>query len=159
MTRVYRLTRAQRIANAVLSSLTRFGLGARYRYILTVRGRRTRLARSTPVDVMTIVGRRFLVAPYGAVNWVRNLRAAKELTLSRGSKIETFSAEEVNGVDAAPVIRSYVHQVPVTRAYWEVDAHSTDADLAAAPARHPVFRLTAKHKERDHPLPSAVHLN
>lgn len=143
MTKVYRLGRGQRIANLVFAAMTRLGLGKRYRYILTVRGRRTGLARATPVDVMTTGGERFLVAPYGEVNWVRNLRAAEELTLARGGRVEAFRAEEIDGSDAAPVIRSYLDAVPVTRGYWDVDEHATDAELAAQTTRHPVFRLTA----------------
>lgn len=144
MTKVYRLSRAQRIANAVFARLTRLGFGNRYRYVLTVRGRRSGLERSTPVDVMTTADGRFLVAPYGEVNWVRNLRAAKELTLARGGKVEAFCAEEINGSEAVPVIRNYLHAVPVTRDYWDVDEQATDAELAAQTPRHPVFRLSAK---------------
>lgn len=145
MAKVYRLSRGQRLVNAGFVALTRLGLGKRYRYILTVRGRRSGLARSTPVDVMTTGGQRFLVAPYGEVNWVRNLRVAKELTLTRRGKVETFSAEEIDGTEAAPAIRAYLHEVPVTRAYWDVDEHAADAELATQATRHPVFRLTAKH--------------
>lgn len=144
MAKAYRSGRGQRIVNAGFAALTRLGLGKRYRYILTVRGRRSGLARSTPVDVMTSGRDRFLVAPYGAVNWVHNLRAAKELTLARRGKIEAFSAEEIDGIEAAPVIRTYLHEVPVTRAYWDVDEYATDRELAAEATHHPVFRLTAK---------------
>lgn len=143
MAKVYRLSRGQRLANGAFAALTRLGLGKRYRYILTVRGRRSGRARSTPVDVMTVGGERFLVAPYGEVNWVRNLRAARELTLTRRGKVEAFSAQEIDGTEAAPVIRTYLREVPVTRAYWDVDEHATDAVLAAQTSRHPVFRLTS----------------
>jgi deazaflavin-dependent oxidoreductase (nitroreductase family) len=142
--KVYRLGPGQRIANAVFRTFTRLGLGARYRYLLTVRGRNSGLPRSTPVDVMTIDATRFLVAPYGEVNWVRNLRAAKELTLSRRGRVAMFAAEEVLGEQAAGVIRAYIGAVPVTRAYWDADEQATDADLARESARHPVFQLTAK---------------
>lgn len=145
MAKVYRLGAGQRFVNAAFAAFTRLGLGKRYRYILTVRGRRTGLEHSTPVDVMTSGGQRFLVAAYGEVNWVRNLRAAKELTLTRAGKVEAFAAEEIHGEDAAPVIRTYLHAVPVTRAYWDVDEHASDAELAAETARHPVFRLTARN--------------
>ena len=148
MAKVYRLSRPQRAANALFAALTKLGLGARHRYILTVAGRRTGLARSTPVDVMRIDGERYLVAPYGEVNWVRNLRVGNELTLTRRRKIETFSAEEIRGEEAAPVIRAYLHQVPVTRAYWDVDERASDAELAAQAAHHPVFRLTVKQGNR-----------
>lgn len=143
MSKRYRLGRRTRLVNTVFSALTRLGLGARYRQILTVRGRSSGLPRSTPVDVMTLDGQRYLVAGYGEVNWVRNLRSAKRLTLSRGGKSATFTAEEVDPEAAVPVVRAYLHQVPVTRAYWDVTEDAPTADIAADTAHHPVFRLTA----------------
>ena len=55
--------------------LTRLGLGASYRHLLTVRGRRSGRTYTTPVDVMDVGGRRWLVAAYGPGNWVKNARA------------------------------------------------------------------------------------
>ncbi|MGD0219844.1 MAG: nitroreductase/quinone reductase family protein [Acidimicrobiales bacterium] len=63
--------------------MTRLGIGANYRHILTVRGRRTGEVRSTPVDVMDLAGNRWLVAPYGISNWVRNVRVSGEVSLTR----------------------------------------------------------------------------
>src|SRR5579859_2757560 len=151
MARTYRLTSAQRFANSMFRLLTRLGIGARYRYVLTVPGRRSGLPRSTPVDVMAVGGERYLVAPYGVVSWVRNVRTATELTLSRAGKVATFTAEEIRGEAAAPVIRAYLKHVPVTRAYWDVGVDASDAELAGETSRHPVFRLTAC------PDPSAAH--
>jgi F420H(2)-dependent quinone reductase len=77
MAKTYRLTTAQRAANKVFGFLAERGLGVDYRYLLSVRGRTTGKIRSTPVDVMQDGDCRWLVAPYGAVNWVRNLRAGR----------------------------------------------------------------------------------
>jgi deazaflavin-dependent oxidoreductase (nitroreductase family) len=142
MTKTYRLSPATRLANVVFGALTRRGRGAGYRYILTVEGRRSGVARSTPVDVMDVDGQRWLVAPYGDVNWVRNARAAGEVELSRGGRSTRWTAVEVRGRDAVPAIRQYILSVPVTAAYWEVDADSPEEAVAAASEQHPAFRLT-----------------
>lgn len=140
--RAYRLTWVQRCANTVYTLMTRCGLGAQYRHLLTVVGRQTGLPRTTPVDVMSYAGSQWLVAPYGAVNWVRNLRASGQGMLRRGSRCHTFRAVEADTRTAVPVIRQYIEQVPITRSYWGVGPDATDEELAQKAARHPVFELT-----------------
>ncbi len=139
--RTYRLTPVQRGANAFFRLITRLGLGARYRYLLTVIGRRTGLPRTTPVDVMTYAGSRWLVAPYGEVNWVRNLRASGTGILRRGRRRSSFRAVEVDPETAVPVIRRYIADVRVTRSYWGAGPDATDRELIEEARRHPVFRI------------------
>jgi deazaflavin-dependent oxidoreductase (nitroreductase family) len=132
---------SQRLANAWLTFLIKRGLGADYRHILTVAGRKSGLSRSTPVDVMTIAGQRFLIAPYGETNWVRNVRAAGRISLRRGRSIEPLRAVEIAGADAVAPIRLYIRTIRVTRPYWEVGLDASDAEIAAAAGKHPVFQL------------------
>jgi deazaflavin-dependent oxidoreductase (nitroreductase family) len=141
MTKTYRLTPITRVANGIFSVMTRRGRGANYRYILTVEGRKSGVAKSTPVDVMEVDGQRWLVAPYGEVNWVKNARASGQVELSRGGTSSRWKAEEVRGLEAVPAIRRYITSVPVTAAYWEVEADSPDEAVSAASEQHPVFRL------------------
>jgi deazaflavin-dependent oxidoreductase (nitroreductase family) len=141
MTKTYRLTPVTRVANGIFSAMTRRGRGASYRYILTVEGRKSGVAKSTPVDVMEAGGQRWLVAPYGEVNWVKNARASGQVELSRGGTSSRWKAEEVQGLEAVPAIRRYITSVPVTAAYWEVGADSPDEAVSAASEQHPVFRL------------------
>ncbi len=131
----------ERAINAVFRLLTRLGLGAKYRHILTVRGRKTGKVYSTPVDVMEDSGRRFLVAPYGVVSWVRNARAAGEVTLRRGGRIERARVAELSPEVSAPVLRQYISEVRVTRPYFDVTLDSTDEEFAAEAPRHPIFEL------------------
>lgn len=144
MTRTYRLDVGQRLANRWFTFLTKYGLGARYRHILTVAGRTSGLPRSTPVDVMTLDGVRWLVAPYGVTNWVRNVRAAGRVSLRRGRSNERLRAEEVDAAAAVAPIRLYIRTVRVTRSYWEVGPDSSDTQIAAVVGDHPVFRLRAE---------------
>jgi deazaflavin-dependent oxidoreductase (nitroreductase family) len=147
MTKTYRLTPITRVANGIFSVMTRRGRGANYRYILTVEGRKTGVARSTPVDVMEVDGQRWLVAPYGEVNWVKNARTSGQVELSRGGISSSWKAEEVRGLQAVPAIRCYIASVPVTAHYWEVEADSPDEAISAASEQHPVFRLTPLSSE------------
>lgn len=94
--------------NAVFGTMTQLGIGAGYHQILTVRGRKTGQLRSTPVDVVDIAGYKWLVAPYGVSSWVRNVRAAGEVSLTRRQHTERYWAEEVTGVGAVPVLRTYI---------------------------------------------------
>jgi deazaflavin-dependent oxidoreductase (nitroreductase family) len=148
MVKTYRVGAAQRAVNAVYGRLTRWGLGSGLRHVLTVTGRRTGQPRSTPVDVMEVDGVRYLVAAYGEVNWVRNLRQTRKATLRRGRRVDEYDAAEVGTDEAVPVIRRYQREVPVTRAYWEFDEHADDDLVRSSAANHPVFRLTPTQRSR-----------
>ena len=84
MAATYRLSRWRRLLNALVRTLLRAGLGPRHTYLLTVQGRRSGQRYSTPVTLVEEGTNRWLVAPYGEVSWVRNARAAGQVTLSRG---------------------------------------------------------------------------
>jgi deazaflavin-dependent oxidoreductase (nitroreductase family) len=143
MARTYRINARERATNALFRLLTRLGLGAKYRHILTVRGRKTGKVYSTPVDVIQSGGRRFLVAPYGVVSWVRNARAAGEVSLSRGGRTERVRVSELSPEASAPVLRQYISEVRVTRPYFDVTLDSTDQAFVAEARRHPVFEIQA----------------
>ena len=116
-------------------------MGASYRYLLTVRGRKTGQLRTTPVDVMETGGHRWLVAGYGPANWVHNARAAGEVTLSRGGRQARYAIAEPTPGEAVPVLRKYLTDVRVTRPYFDATPASPDSQLEAELARHPVLRL------------------
>ena len=141
MARTYRLGITTRAVNWLFRWLTQLGLGARYRHILTVQGRKSGRLRSTPEDVMTHAGHRWLVAPYGVTNWVWNARAAGVVQLRRGRRSERLRVVEVGPEQAVPVLRTYLHEVAVTRAYFDVTVDSPDEAFVAEAPRHPVFRV------------------
>ena len=115
MAKTYRMSRATRVINSLFRTLTRFGLGASYRHILTVQGRKTGRLYSTPVDVLELDGQRWLVAAYGPTSWVANARAAGEVTLSRRGRSQQFEVEEAASTAAVPVLRNYITEIRVTR--------------------------------------------
>ncbi len=141
MAKTYRLSPGTRLINSIFRALTRLGLGASYRHILTVPGRKTGRLYSTPVDIIELDDERWLVAGYGATNWVRNVRAAGEVTLSRGRQSHRFRVEEADGPAAVPVLRKYMTEIRVTRPYFDAAPDSPDEDVAAELPRHAVFRL------------------
>jgi hypothetical protein len=141
-TKKYRIGTAQRLANWYFVHLTELGLGLRARHVLSVRGRTSGVVHSNPVDVIDFDGCQWLVAPYGVVNWVRNIRTVQRATLRRGRHLATYRVEEVDAITSVPVIREYISRIRVTRAYWECGADAPLADLEKMAPRHPVFRLT-----------------
>lgn len=142
MARTYRLTPARRAVNVLVRGLLRTGLGPRGMVLLTVAGRRTGAPRTTPVTLVEgDEGQRWLVAPYGAVGWVLNVRAAGKVRLQRGRRSEDLDVEEVGPEEAAGVLRSYLRDVRVVRPFFDVAPDSSAHALAAEAPRYPVFRL------------------
>ncbi len=141
--REYRLSPARRIANAAMALAVRAGVAPRRYQLLTVRGRTTGRAYSTPVIVLQRGGERYLVSPYGQRSWVRNARAAGQVVLSRGGRDETVVLEELPDVDAAPILKQYVQEVPITRPFFVVTPDAPIEHFIREAPRHPVFRLRA----------------
>ena len=148
MAAAYRLTLTRRLANAVVRGLIALGLGPARTYLLTVPGRRSGQSRSTPVTLVESNGQRWLVAPYGPVGWVRNARAAGRVTLARGRRTETVALVELDAREAAPILRRYAEEVPITRPFFDAGPDSQAAAFAAEAARHPVFRINPGSAER-----------
>ena len=134
----YRLGLWRRLVNQIIRGLLRLGVSPPHTYLLTVRGRKTGQPYSTLVEKD---GERWLVAPYGEVSWVRNARATKQVTLTRGHRSETVSILELSAEDAAPVLKKYLAQVPVVRPFFDVTPRSNLRDFVAEASRHPVFRI------------------
>ena len=108
-----------------------------------MRGRTSGEWRTTPVNLLVIDGQRYLVAPRGHTQWVRNMRVAGGGRLRLGRKTEDFKATEVTGEPVVPLLRAYLKKWK-----WEVGAFfggvgpdSTDAQLLAIAPDHPVFKL------------------
>ncbi len=142
MSKTYHVNFADRIGDALITTLLRAGVKIGTTSLLTVRGRKSGQPHTVPVTLVEQDGHRFLVAPYGVVQWVRNLRAAGTATLTRGRRSEVISVTELEAKEAAQVLKQYLLQVRVVRPYFDV---AKDAPLEAfeceAP-RHPVFQIT-----------------
>jgi deazaflavin-dependent oxidoreductase (nitroreductase family) len=144
MAKTYRITPATRLVNGLSAGMIKAGVAASYAHILTVRGRKTGLLRSTPVDVITVGQDQWLVGAYGQVDWTRNARAAGEVTLRRGRQSQRYTVSEPDAHDAVPVLREYITRIRVARPYFDAVPDSPDDAIRAELTTHPVFRLTPK---------------
>ena len=141
MSKPYRLSPGRRAINAVVRPLARLGLAGPRTYLLTVPGRKTGTLWSTPVSIVKEGDTRWLVAPYGDRNWVKNARAAGWVELRRGRTSERLVVEELLLEKAVPVLREYYRRERVTRPFFDVSLDSPDEAWLAEAPRHPVFRL------------------
>lgn len=141
MPKPYRLSPIRRAINLVVRPLARLGLTGPRTHLLTVPGRTTGRLWSTPVSIISMNGRRWLVAPYGDRNWVKNARASGWVDLRRGRRQERVVVEELDAADAVPVLREYYRQGRVTRPFFGVSLRSPDEEWLAEAPKHPVFLL------------------
>lgn len=130
-----------RLENAIMTRLVRAGLVPRSCLLIT-KGRRTGLRRVNPVVPVEHDGRLWLVAPYGAVSWVHNARAAGRVTLRRRRQARDYTIRAVPPAEAGPVLKDYFRLAPAARKSFQATGNSPVADFTAEAARHPVFELT-----------------
>ena len=134
----------RRVFNPMIAGLAKIGISIRGSRVLEVRGRASGEWRSVPVNPLALGGDRFLVAPRGTTQWVRNIRAAGGGRLRKGRRIEEFTIVEVFDVDKTPILRAYLDEwgFEVGKFFEGVTKNSTDAELAAVAPGFPVFRIT-----------------
>jgi deazaflavin-dependent oxidoreductase (nitroreductase family) len=137
----FRQTWLRRLGNMLIAPLARLGLAGKRTHLLTVVGRKSGRKYSTPVQLVFLDGRRWLVAPYGERPWVRNARAAGQVELTRALRTELVPVEEVDADTAAPVLREYLRKTPVTKPFFDVASEAPLEDFAAEANRHPVFKV------------------
>ena len=143
MARKYKLGFARRLFNKFAMAALNAGIEYGTTYLLTVRGRKSGRMHTLPVTLVEEGGQRWLVAPYGEVNWVRNARAAGQVILTRGHRSETVRIVELSPEESAPVLKAYLKRISVVRPFFDVRPESPlEAFVAEAP-RHPVFRIVA----------------
>jgi deazaflavin-dependent oxidoreductase (nitroreductase family) len=132
------------VFNRVVAWLTRLGVSVWGSRVLEVRGRTSGEPRRTPVNLLTFEGVRYLVAPRGETQWVRNLRVAGDGVLIVGRRRQAFTAEELPNGDKPEVLRAYLKRwkAEVGVFFDGVSANSTDDELDRIAPRHPVFRIS-----------------
>ncbi len=132
------------VFNRVVAGLTRVGVSVWGSRVLEVRGRKSGLPRRVPVNLLTLNGERYLVAPRGETEWVRNVRAAGgRLDLLLGRRREQWTAEELGDDQKADVLRAYLRRwkAEVGVFFDGVSADSSPEEIARIAPKHPVFRL------------------
>src|SRR5215470_12128979 len=85
----------ERFFNRFFGLLVGAGLGLGHNYLLQVSGRRTGRIYSTPVNILDYEGRRFLVAPRGETQWVRNARSSQQVWLKKGRRRQAYRVRKL----------------------------------------------------------------
>jgi len=142
-TRYIRARRGTQVFNSVVAALTRAGVSVWGSRLLAVRGRTTGKIRTTPVNPLTIDGERYLVAPRGVTQWVRNIRVAGGAELRVGRRVEQIRVEELTDDEKPAILRAYLRRwkFEVGVFFDGVDASASDETLRAISPGYPVFRL------------------
>jgi deazaflavin-dependent oxidoreductase (nitroreductase family) len=133
------------VFNRLVAAMTRLGISVWGSRVLRVRGRTSGEIRTTPVNLLTTDGQRYLVAPRGETQWVRNLRAANgRAELALGRRVEAFHAVELSDAEKPQVLRDYLKRwkAEVGVFFDGVGPDSPQEDVERIASRHPVFRLT-----------------
>jgi deazaflavin-dependent oxidoreductase (nitroreductase family) len=138
------------VLNPIAMTLLRLGVRPDPRMALvTTSGRKTGRDRTIPIGVFDRDGRKYIVAAFGEVSWVLNVRASGTATITEGQRKTTYAAGQVYGDEAASVLRDCLRAYlpsplagPMLRQRIAVDGDAPLEVLAAEALRTPVFRLT-----------------
>jgi deazaflavin-dependent oxidoreductase (nitroreductase family) len=121
------------------AALLRHGLRIGTQHLLTAPGRKSGQPRSTPVSLATVSGERYIVAAFANADWVSNVRASGEATLSRGRNSAVVRLTEVPAADREPMLRAFLQQV---RGGVRFFGGRTADEVVAEAKEYPVFRVT-----------------
>jgi deazaflavin-dependent oxidoreductase (nitroreductase family) len=140
------------VFNPLVAGLTRVGLSLAGSRVLEVRGRSSGEWRRTPVNPLELDGRRYLVAPRGQTQWVRNLRVTGEGRLRKGLRKEVFTATELADDEKLPLLRAYLKKWAweVGAFFQGVDADAPDEELRRIAPLHPIFEIDGEGGIRTH---------
>jgi deazaflavin-dependent oxidoreductase (nitroreductase family) len=142
MESTYKLTPIRKIINIIMRASIRWNIGPSGRHILVFKGRKSGKTYSTPVTLVQENGRSWLVAPYGEVSWVKNVRAAGSVELERGGKTMSYRIKELSPSESGPILKTYLPLEPITQPYFAARPESPVVDFVKEAAAHPVFALS-----------------
>ena len=134
----------EKIFNRVFGFAVGIGLGFSYNYLLQVRGRKSGKLYAPPINQLEIHGKRFLVAPRGRTQWVRNAEAAGEVTLKKGSSSQRFRLRPVAEAEKPEILKAYLDNFKSeVQRYFPVAAGSPVESFVEVAGSYPVFELLA----------------
>ena len=142
-TRYIRPGRSTALFNGLIAGLTRAGVSVWGSRVLAVRGRTSGEMRTTPVNLLTVDGERYLVAPRGVTQWVRNIRVAGEAELRVGRRVERVRVAELGDDEKPALLRAYLKRwkFEVGVFFDGVGPDSDDVEIRAIAAKHPAFEV------------------
>jgi deazaflavin-dependent oxidoreductase (nitroreductase family) len=119
-------------------------MGLSHNYLLEVRGRRSGRVYSTPVNLLKISGKRYVVAPRGTTQWVRNVRLSGRASIVKGKRREQLLLKEVPVPARPEILKAYLDQFKTTvQRYFPVPAGAAADRFEPLADRYPVFELVA----------------
>jgi deazaflavin-dependent oxidoreductase (nitroreductase family) len=133
--------------NKVFMAMMRLGLanfGGESPLVLTVPGRKSGEPRSTPITPMNVDGKRYVVAGFPGADWVKNARAARTATVTKGKTSESVRMVELTAEEARPLLRQFPVLVPTGVSFMKRSGLVTDASpdqFEALAGRCAVFRF------------------
>ena len=135
-----------RVFNRMVAALTKAGVSFWGSRVLAVRGRKSGEWRTTPVNLLTLKGERYLVAPRGHTQWVRNIRVAGGGELRLGRRTEAFRVVELADADKPEVLRSYLKRwkMEVGVFFDGMGPDASDDELLGIAPGYPVFRVLSR---------------
>jgi deazaflavin-dependent oxidoreductase (nitroreductase family) len=148
MRQPFRMTTGLWAGSTIITTLLRLGLPVGPSVLLSVRGRKSGKIYTIPIALVENSGTRWLVAAFGEVNWVRNLRAAGQAQLTRRRRTEDIGVVELGTREAAPILKQFLKEsqnVPFIKPYFHVTPQSSLADFEQEALYHPVFRIVSKN--------------
>jgi deazaflavin-dependent oxidoreductase (nitroreductase family) len=141
---------AERWLNKGFGFLVGLGFGLAHNHLVVVRGRKSGRLYATPVNVLELGAGRYLVAPRGETQWVRNARSGGEVALKRGRRRETFRLRELADSEKPPLLAEYLDRFRTTvQRYFPVVAGSPPEAFVELSLRYPVFELQASPSKED----------
>jgi deazaflavin-dependent oxidoreductase (nitroreductase family) len=137
-------TAVERLFNRAFGFLVGVGLGFSYNYLLEVRGRKSGRLYSTPINLLEFAGKRFLVAPRGQAQWVRNAEAAGEIALKKGRTLQKFRLRPIPDIDKPEILKAYLDNFKrEVQRYFPVEAGSPIEAFREIAKSYPAFELIA----------------
>ena len=135
-------TAVERIFNRAFGVLVGVGLGLPHNYLVQVRGRKSGKIYSTPIDLLELGGKRYLVAPRGRTQWVRNAEAAGEVMLRKGRSRLRYRIRAIPDESKPELLKAYLDRFKTTvQRYFPVPAGSPPQAFAEIAGNYPVFEL------------------
>jgi deazaflavin-dependent oxidoreductase (nitroreductase family) len=129
-----------------VARLTKLGISVWGSRVLYVRGRKSGELRATPVNLLTFEGERYLLAPRGETQWVRNLRAAGEGQLRVGRRVEGFTYTDLTDDEKPALLRAYLKRwkFEVGVFFDGIDAKASEETLRGIAPGYPIFRIATR---------------
>jgi deazaflavin-dependent oxidoreductase (nitroreductase family) len=132
----------EKIFNRAFGYLVGLGIGPGYMYLLQVRGRKSGRLYETPVNMLDAEGKRYLVAPRGRTQWVRNAEATGEITLKKGRSRQRYRLRPIPDEEKPPLLKLYLESfVTAVQRYFSVKAGSAPEAFREVAPNYPVFEL------------------